>query len=236
MHIAGVTALVTGANRGIGLALAHALLARGAAKVYAAARAPGALGSLGPRVVPLALDITDPAAIERAAGAAGDVCLLINNAGILAQESFMTGSVELAERDMRTNYVGTLRMIRAFAPIIERAGGGAIANVLSVVAVAGMPGIGGYSASKAAALSLTQSVRSELRPRGIAVHAVFPGPVDTDMAREFTLDKASPEHVAGKIIEGIEAGHEDIWSDPFAEQVGALWARDPKGVERQFGG
>jgi len=138
------------------------------------------------------------------------------------------------DRDFATNVFGTLAMSRAFVPSIERAGGGAIVNMLSVVALASMPALGGYSASKAASLSLTQGLRAELRTKGILVSAVFAGPVDTEMSKEITLPKTSPDAVARAILEGIERGEEDILPDPMARQVFAGWKSDPKAIEHQF--
>ncbi len=125
-------------------------------------------------------------------------------------------------------------MIRAFAPVIERSGDGAIANVLTVVSLASMAGLGGYSASKAAAFSLTQAVRAELKSKNIAVHAVFPGPVDTDMAAEITMPKTSAKDVAAAIIAGIESGAEDIFPDSMSEQLSQIWLQSPKELEKAF--
>lgn len=134
---------------------------------------------------------------------------------------------------MQTNYFGTLAVTRAFVPTLERSGG-AIANVLTVASLASMAPLGGYSASKAAALSLTQAVRAELAPRGVRVHAVFPGPVDTDMSRAITLPKASPESVAEAILDGLARGDDDIFPDAMARQVASVWQGAPKEVERMF--
>lgn len=235
MKIESSIALVTGTSRGIGRSLVSALLDRGATKVYAAARDPRKLEARDPRVVPLELDVTDADAVARAAKAAGDVTLLINNAGVLASFDLLTAPRAEIERDLATNFFGTLAVARAFAPVIERNGGGAIANVLTVVSLASMPGLGGYSAAKAAAFSLTQALRASLRGRKIDVHAVFPGPIDTDMAKDIQLPKTSPAEAARAIVEGIAAGDEDILPDPMARQVFAQWLRDPKSVERQFG-
>jgi len=187
------------------------------------------------RVVPLQLDLLDPKQIARAAAETGPVNLLINNAGVAAFGSILSGSPELVERDMQTNYFGTLNVIRAFAPQIEKAGGGAIVNLLSVVSLANMPALGGYSASKAASFSMTQAVRSELAKKNIRVHGVFPGPVDTDMAKDIPMAKTSPGDVARAILDGIESGLDDITPDSMSRDVHGAWLKDPKGVERQFG-
>jgi short-subunit dehydrogenase len=163
------------------------------------------------------------------------VNLLINNAGLLASFSVLGSDLADLARDIETNFVGPLAVTRAFVRGIEEAGGGAVVNILSVVALASMPGLGGYSASKAAAFSVTQALRAELRAKKIAVHAVFPGPVDTDMARGIDLPKTSPQAVAAAILAGIERGDEDIFPDPMSLDLAARWQRDPKELERQFG-
>jgi len=237
MQISGSTALVTGASRGIGRALIAALLEAGAAKVYATARRPQDVvvppGAEG-RVVALPLDITDPASIAAAAQRAGDVRLLINNAGVMNFGGALDMPHDLIERNFAGNFFGPLNVSRAFAPVIEANGGGAIANVLTIVALASMPGLAGYNASKAAAWSMTQSLRGSLAPKGIGVHAVFPGPVDTDMAAAITFPKTSPADVARAIVDGIVAGREDIFPDPMSAQVYEGWRQDHKAVERQF--
>jgi NAD(P)-dependent dehydrogenase (short-subunit alcohol dehydrogenase family) len=239
MKIKDCVALVSGANRGIGRACVEALLEREAGRVYAMTRRPETLRDLehrsDGRVLVLPGEIRSAADVAGVVGAAEEVTLLINNAGTAAFGHFLESPLDTIEADMQTNYFGTLNMIRAFAPIIERNGGGAIANVLSVVSLASMPGLGGYSASKAALWSATQALRADLKPRNIGVHAVFPGPVDTDMAKDIPMQKTSPQAVAGAILDGIEAGAEDIFPDPMADQVGNAWRQNPKEVERMFG-
>lgn len=235
--------LVTGANRGIGLALTQALLARGVKRLYAAARDPSALSALAAssngKIIPLKLDTTNPTQVADAAKAASDVTLLINNAGTAVFGDILTSPLDAITADMQTNYFGTLSMVRAFAPLIEaNAKGtndnGAIANVLSVVALAAMPGLGGYCASKFAAGALTQAIRGSLKPRGIRVHAIFPGPVDTDMAKDFNAPKASPSDVATAILDGIAAHNEDIFPDAMALHVAETWRSNPKQLEQDF--
>lgn len=241
MKIQDSIALVTGSNRGLGRSLVTSLLERGARKVVAAARdgaAAEALRSLDPaRVQPLALDVTDPAQIAAAVRAAGDVSLLINNAGSLASYSVLAAEPGDVRKDLEVNFFGVLSLARAFAPVLERAaagGGAAMVNVLSVVSLASMPPLGGYSASKAAAWSLTQSLRGELGVKGVRVHAAFPGPIDTDMVRTFEMTKTSPSDVARAILDGVEAGAEDIAPDPMSAGVLATWQKDPAAVARQF--
>ena len=238
LKIKDAVAVVTGANRGIGLAFVRELLARGARKIYAAGRDPAGLDAivaLDPgRVAALRLDLLDQKQIREAAVTTGPIDLLINNAGVAALGSILNGSPELVERDMQTNYFGTLNVIRAFVPQIEKSGGGAIVNVLSVVSLANIPALGGYSASKAASWSMTQAVRAELAKKNIRVHAVFPGPVDTDMAKDIQLPKTSPRDVARAVLDGVESGHDDIAPDSMSRDVHGAWLKDPKGVERQF--
>jgi NAD(P)-dependent dehydrogenase (short-subunit alcohol dehydrogenase family) len=234
MRIEGSVALVTGASRGIGRELVGALIAAGAKRVYAGARKPGTVDTHGGRVIPLELDITNERHLERVADAAPDVNLLLNNAGVFSAFNLLSTTREALEREFATNFYGTLATTRAMLPVIERAGGGAIANVLTVASLASMPPLGGYSATKAAAWSLTQALRGELKRRNIAVHAVFPGPVDTDMTRELTLPKTHPAEVARAVVRGIAAGEEDILPDPMSRHVFEQWLRDPKGVEQQF--
>jgi NAD(P)-dependent dehydrogenase (short-subunit alcohol dehydrogenase family) len=238
MEAKKAVALVTGANRGIGRALVEALLDRGAVRVYATARNLADLkpvAALDPsRVRTLQLDVTKPTEIAAAAAEARDVNLLINNAGVLDFGSLLEAPGEAVRRNMDTNYYGTLHVSRAFAPLIEGNGGGAVVNVLTVVALASMPGLGVYNASKAAAWSMTQSLRADLAKRKVQVYAVFPGPVDTDMARGIEIAKTSPAEVARAVLDGVQAGTEDIFPDPMSQQVYAAWKADHKAVEHQF--
>lgn len=237
MMTQGSVVMITGANRGIGRALVTAFVEAGARRVYAAAREVSALDGLvaehGALVVPLRLDVTDAAQIEAAARQATDVSVLVNNAGRLASFGLLSTARHDLEQELETNFYGPLAVTRAFLPALERARG-AVVNVLSVVSLSSMAGLGGYSASKAAAFSLTQALRADLRARGVSVHGVFPGPVDTDMAKDITLPKTSPTDVARAIVAGVQLGDEDILPDPMSRQVYAAWAADPKAIERQF--
>ncbi|WP_433364907.1 SDR family oxidoreductase [Actinoplanes sp. CA-142083] len=230
------TALVTGANRGIGRAIVEALLDRGARKVYATARRAGTLADFATdaRVVALQLDITDPGGVTAAVAAAGDVTLLVNNGGSLEFADLLTGDLAAIHADMTTNYLGTLAVTRAFVPVLRDNGGGAIVNMLSLVALGAVRGMGGYSASKAAAASMTQAVRAQVTDLGITVHGVFPGAVDTDMIRAFPIPKTSPRDVAQAILDGVEAGEEDIFPDAMARDGHRAWRVDPKALERQM--
>lgn len=238
MEIAESTALVTGANRGLGRALVAALLEAGASRVYAAGRDREALAGVAAldreRVMPLTLDLTDRRSIGAAAERARDVTLLVNNAGAAAFAGPLEADPEAVELEMATNYAGTYAVIRAWAPLIEANGGGAVVNVLSVLALAGFAGMAGYSASKAAAHSLTQSLRPALAPRGIAVHAAYPGGMDTDMLAGFDLEKADPGDVAAGIVAAVAAGEEDIFPCAQSRREAAVYLADPKAYERHW--
>jgi NAD(P)-dependent dehydrogenase (short-subunit alcohol dehydrogenase family) len=241
IQIAGTTALVTGANRGIGRALVEALLERGAAKVYATARRPGALADLtarfGDRVVPLRLDVTRPSEVRAVAAQADDVRLLINNAGIVAKfggELTDTDWIAAGRDEFEVNVLGALSLTQAFTPVLAGRPGAAVVNISSVAGLVAFPSVASYSVSKAALHSLTQATRALLAPQGIHVAGVYPGPIDTDMAKPFQVAKTSPEAAAHAILDGLEAGQEEIFPDPTAQQVGELFLRDPKGLEQQF--
>lgn len=239
-NIEGGTALVTGANRGIGRAITEALLERGVRRVYAGARRAESLDGLveayGDRVVPVTLDVTDSEAIRRTAEVVGDVDLLINNAGVAAygDSGFEDRRwLEAGRAEMEVNVFGTFELTQALAPILGRNGGGAIVNIISIAGLTMFPSFLSYSLSKAALHSLTQATRVFLGGQGTLVIGVYPGPVDTDMAAAITLDKVSPESVAGAILDGIEAGVEEIYPDPMAQQFGAAYSSAPKELERQ---
>jgi NAD(P)-dependent dehydrogenase (short-subunit alcohol dehydrogenase family) len=238
MNLERSTALVTGASRGLGLALVADLLRRGVRRVYAATRTAephAALSALDhDRVVPLVADVTNMTQLRAAAARASDVDLVINNAGVLASTGVLESQVGELQRDLETNFFGVLAVARAFVPVLRP--GSAIVNVLSVVSLASIPALGGYSASKAAAWSLTQSLRAELAPRGVRVHAAFPGPIDTDMIRALDLPKTPPAEVARALLDGVAADRNEIFPDPMSADVGATWAHDPRALERRFAG
>jgi len=217
MKLNETVALVTGANRGLGLAFAQALLTAGARKVYAAARDPSGITLEG--VVPIRLDITDDAQVQGAALKCGDVNLLINNAGIAQRSPFLGDDTACARAQIDTNFFGTLAMSRAFAPVLKANGGGALVNMLSVLSWVNMPAMSGYCASKAATWSLTNGLRNELRPQGtlvVGVHAAF---IDTDMARHVSVPKTSPGDVARQVIDALVAGQEEVFADAITRQV-----------------
>ncbi|WP_424528370.1 SDR family oxidoreductase [Sphaerisporangium viridialbum] len=219
MDIRDSVAVVTGANRGLGRHLAAGLLARGAAKVYAGARDPGAVDL--PGVEPLRLDITDPESVAAAAAIAGDATLLINNAGSSTRAGLLDGDLADIRLEMETHYFGTLGMTRAFAPILAANGGGAVLNVLSVLSWISIPQSGAYSAAKAAAWSLTNSLRLELAPLGIAAVALHVGYMDTDMAAHVDGPKQDPAQVAAAALDGIEAGAGEVVADDASRRVRA---------------
>lgn len=235
MRIEGAVALVTGSNRGLGKAIVHALAAAGASRIYAAARDPRQVTASDHRIEPVALDVTDADQLTAAAGRARDVTLLVNNAGTLTSFDVLTATRSQMEADLRVNLFGTLGVIKAFLPVLERAREGAtILNVLSLASLASVPSMGGYAASKAAAYSVTQALRPQLAPKRISLLAALAGPIDTDMVRDIALPKTSPDDVARALLRGVERAEEEIFPDPMAEQMGALWSRSPKELERAF--
>jgi NAD(P)-dependent dehydrogenase (short-subunit alcohol dehydrogenase family) len=236
MNIKDSVAFVTGANRGIGRAFVDVLLERGARRVYAATRDRTSLEPLAridPRVRAVTLDVRDASHALAAADQARDVTLLINNAGTLGFGGLADVPLGTVRDIMETNFFGPLNVINAFAPVLEN-NRGAVVNMLTLVALASMPALAAYNASKAAALSLTQSFRADLAKRGITVHGVFPGAVDTDMIRSIQMPKTPAIDVARATLDGVEAGDEDIFPDPMSRQLYSAWRQDHKAVERQF--
>jgi NAD(P)-dependent dehydrogenase (short-subunit alcohol dehydrogenase family) len=223
--------LVTGANRGIGQALAAEALARGAKRVYACSRQP--LVHPDDRVTPLRLDVTSAAQIQEAASQVESLDMLINNAGIMLRDDLTDPAV--LERHLAVNLFGTYAVTQAFLPAVTRSRG-AIVNILSANALAPLPLImPAYSVSKAAAFSLTQSLRALVSGQGVGVHAVLPGPVDTDMTRGSNVPKASPESVALAVFDAVDNGDEEIFPDPASAPIAARWRDSPaKLLERQL--
>ncbi|MGI8336713.1 SDR family oxidoreductase [Actinomadura scrupuli] len=225
MQLKNAVVLVTGANRGIGAEFVAQLKARGAAKIYAASRNASAVDVDG--VEPIQLDITDPSQVRAAADAAGDVQVLVNNAGISTGTSVISGDVADIRREMDTNFFGPLLMTQAFAPILKANGGGAILNVVSAVSWFTVPGAGAYAASKAAAWSLTDSARLELADQGTHVVGVHMGLVDTDMAAGVQAPKISPTTLAAAGLDAIESGLDEVLADDWARFVKSGLALDP---------
>lgn len=239
MQVKDCVALVTGANRGIGEQFVKALRAAGAKRIYAAARDAGSLAIAAADrdvVVPIAIDVTREADVAAAAARCRDVTLLVNNAGVNFNTPLMgIASLANARIEIDTNYFGTLAMIRAFAPILKANGGGTIVNMLSILARVNLPLMGSLCASKAAALSMTQGVRAELKAQGTKVIGVMPGAVDTRLTEMLPPPKMNPADVAKAALAAIEAGTEDVYPGDMAQGVAAGLAKDPKAVEAQFG-
>jgi NAD(P)-dependent dehydrogenase (short-subunit alcohol dehydrogenase family) len=218
MNIQGATLLITGANRGIGLAFAREALARGARKVYAGARNPDSVTLAG--VEAIALDVNDEAQVAAAARHCADVTLVINNAGIATFGGFLAeGGIESARRQMETNFFGPLRVAQAFAPILAANGGGAMLNVLSVASWINSPMLSVYGASKSAAWALTNGLRNDLRAQGTQVLGLHMGFVDTDLTQGIEMPKTSPDHVVRLAFDALEAGAEEILGDELTQQV-----------------
>jgi NAD(P)-dependent dehydrogenase (short-subunit alcohol dehydrogenase family) len=217
--IKGQTALVTGASRGLGRAFVTELLARGAAKVYATARDPHTVDAGDPRVVPLALDVTDPESVAAAAAQVSDVTVLVNNAGVAASESLLTGDLDAIGREFDTNYFGPLRVTRAIAPLIVANGGGALVNIHSVLSWVGIGN--SYSATKAALWSATNSLRLELAPQHVQVVGLHVGYIDTDMAAHVTSPKIAAADVVAAALDGVANGEYEVLADELSKQVKA---------------
>ena len=229
MSIYGKTVLVTGANRGIGQALVTEALARGVQRVYAGTRR--SLVHSDQRVTPLRLDVTSDAQIRAAAEEIGSLDILVNNAGVALYDD-LTERAAL-EQSLAVNLFGTWGVTQAFLPLLTRSAG-AIVNNVSVMALAPVPVTAAYAVSKAAAFSLTQSLRALLAGRGVRVHAVLTGPTDTDMTRGFDIPKASPTSVARAILDGVVNGEEEIFPDPMSQSIADGWRNGvAKALERQ---
>jgi NAD(P)-dependent dehydrogenase (short-subunit alcohol dehydrogenase family) len=230
MTIADRVVLVTGANRGIGQALVEEALRRGVKRVYAGTRQPWA--HKDERVTPLTLDVTNAAQIQAAVKRVESLDLLVNNAGLALFDDLSDRAV--LERHLAVNLFGPWGMTQAFLPVLTRSRG-AIVNVLSVAALAALPIIPAYSISKAAAFSLSQALRALLAGRGVRVHAVLAGPVDTEMSRGFAVPKAAPASVARAIFDGVEQGEEDIFPDPMSQSLAESWRGGAvKALQDQF--
>lgn len=232
-------AFVTGTNKpnGIGRAIVEALLQRGASKVYATARDASQLDDLvaahGGKVVAVTLDVTDLAAIEQLPSKCPDVTLVVNNAGLLATQSSLD-DVEVAQKEMMVNYIAPLAMGKAFAPVLKSAtSSSALVNIASIASMTNFPIAATYSASKAAAHSLTQAQRRDLATSSLVV-GVYPGPIDTAMAEDVPFEKAAPSLVADCIMEALEHGREDVFPDPMAQQLLAGWQADYKALEKSM--
>jgi NAD(P)-dependent dehydrogenase (short-subunit alcohol dehydrogenase family) len=230
MNLEKKTVLITGANRGIGRALVGEALRRGAKKVYAGTR--NTMENADKRVTSLSLDVTNSSQIQRAVDQVDSLDILINNAGIAIYGDL--SNLDTIEQHLAVNLFGPLNVTRAFLPLLRRSKG-AIVNNLSLAGLAAVPVLSAYSISKAAVLNLTQSLRALLSAQGVTVHAVFLGPIDTDMTRGLEIPKVSPESAAAGIFDGLEKGEEEIFPDPVSHSIAEGWrAGVAKALERQF--
>jgi NAD(P)-dependent dehydrogenase (short-subunit alcohol dehydrogenase family) len=229
VNIHGATALVTGANRGIGRHLTAQLVERGA-KVYATARRPESIDLHGVEV--LALDISDPDAVAAAARVAGDVNLLVNNGGIGG--GALLGDLQAVRAALDVNFWGTLSMARAFAPVLAANGGGSIVNIASSASWFVFPGSSAYAVSKAAVWSMSQALRQELAGQGTLVTSVHLGAADTDMMKGYDVPKMDPADVARITLDGVEADAFEVVVDEFTEMVKASLSKDPREFDKQF--
>ncbi|GBO52990.1 short-chain dehydrogenase/reductase SDR [Pseudanabaena sp. lw0831] len=237
MEIANSIALVTGANGGLGQYYVEALRSQGAAKIYAGARNIEKLASLvasdPERIVPIALEITDEDSVNQAASLCQDVTLLINNAGVGFNQGLIAAKdLSQARMEIEVNYFGTLMMCRAFAPVLSHNQGGAIVNMISMVAKVNLPFNGSYSASKAATLSLTQGVRAELAAQGTLVVAVLPATIDIGMGKSYPDPKVSPEDVVRDALQAVIDQVEDVYPGEQAKAMAAQLLQDPKSLEK----
>ncbi|MEU7854890.1 SDR family oxidoreductase [Nonomuraea sp. NPDC049141] len=228
MKINGANVLVTGANRGLGRQFVLSLLDRGAGNVYATARRPDLIDV--PGVIPLHLDITDPASVAAAAAAASDVKIVINNAGISTGANLVTGDLDPIRREMDTHFYGTLNVIRAFAPQLAD---GAILNVLSALSWLAFDGAGAYHAAKSAEWALTNAVRLELASQRTLVTGLHLGAADTDMMAWYNGDKTAPEVIVASALDGIEADRPEVLADDWSRQVKAWLSKDPSVIYRE---
>ncbi len=235
-------ALVSGANRGIGKAITEELLNNGAVKVYAGGRKPESLAGLkeqyGDRLIPVQLDVTSETSIRAVVQEASDVNVLINNAGVLITGNYKAENMlETMLQNFEVNVLGVARLTQAFLPIIEKNDNAAIATVSSVVGLGNMPVANGYSASKAAVHSMIQGLRGELSDSPVLVVGIYPGPIDTDMTKDFEgVPKDTPELLAKNVVEQLAKGEEDIFPDSMSAQVKQAYFASPKEVEKQFAG
>lgn len=241
MQVQGAIALVTGANGGIGQYYIQGLQAAGASRIYAGARNPNSLKDIAAtdpdRIIPISLDITDQASVQAAAIAYSDVNLLINNAGVGFNQRFVADvNFDKMRSEIEVNYLGTLQMCLAFAPVLKANGGGAIVNMLTILAKVNFPLNASYCASKAAALLATQGIRAELASQNTLVIGVMPGTVDTGMSKDFPPPKVAPEEVVRVALQAVVDEVEDVYPGEQAQEMQAQLLQDPKAVEKWIAG
>jgi NAD(P)-dependent dehydrogenase (short-subunit alcohol dehydrogenase family) len=237
MQLEGSVALVTGANRGLDKAFAQALVDAGAAKVYAAARNPDTITA--PGVIPVRLDVTDPAQVAAAAELASDATIVVNNAGVGTVTPLLhEDSIAAAREMLEVNYLGTLSVSNAFAPVLAANGGGALVNMLSVLSFVSMPLHGPYNASKAAAWSATNALRVQLRSQGTLVVGVHAGYLETDMAANAPGPKTAPQDIAAQLVAALRADQEEVLGDQLSRDVKGALSRDLEllypGIQEQW--
>lgn len=235
MEIKGSVVLVTGANRGIGAEWVRQLSERGAAKIYAAARNPETV-TPAEGVVPIALDVNEPAQVAAAAEQAGDVQIVINNAAVVHGQPIVTADLAQVRNEFDTNVFGLLSVAQAFAPVLKANGGGALVNALSAVSWFSFPGMAGYSATKAAAWNLTDALRLELADQGTQVVGLHSGAVETSMGDNFPIDKVAPTQVVTSALDGLEAGQTEVLADDISGVVKSTLTSDPSRYAAILGG
>ena len=228
MRIAGAVALVTGANRGLGRRIAEQLVERGAAKVYGAARRPETVTT--PGVIPIRIDITDPASVDEAAELANDVTLLVNNAGMASSATLLGGSLDDVRAPMESHYFGTLSVTRAFAPHLIANAPGAVLNVVSVLSWLHPSALGAYAAAKTALWAQTDAVREEFAPHGVAVTALHIGFMDTDMTADFDVVKTDPAIIARLALDGVDEGAAEVLTDAMTRDAKAALSSPSAGA------
>lgn len=227
--------LITGANRGIGQSLVKVLLNNGVGKIYTTCRDLKKMPSFNDdRIVPLELDITDDQQVSWAATAAQDTEILINNAGTVNSGNILEGDLLGMDNDLQVNYFGTIKMMRAFAPILIRNKPSIMINIVSIAAYSPLPSIAGYAASKAALFSATQSVRIELAKKDVSVYAVNPGAIDTDMNKGSDWDMPDPDSTAIQILQGVADGKLDSIPDEMGQGMYNAWREDPAKLSKLF--
>lgn len=240
MNPKGKTALVSGANRGIGKAIVIELLNQGVEKVYAGARSVDRLKDLqdtyGDKIIPVELDVTNDESIKRVGEQIDHLDILVNNAGVFATGGVLSESaLESMQTNLNVNVWGVLKLSNAVLSALNKSEESAIVNISSLAGLANMPMAATYSVSKAAVHSMTQGMRAELVDSPTLVMGVYPGPIDTDMAAGIDMEKDSPEKVAQVIVNGLKEGKEDVFPDVMSEEAGAFYAQNPKAIEKQFG-